>query len=158
MTRLNRHRDCVHEFEHKVIRMAKEDAEPRSKTLTVETKTWTEAKEEALEKERRFDEGEEIDETNVVFVDPADVQRILTPKRMEMIETLMSEGTEVGSIRELAEVLDRNPSEVHEDVHTLEEYGIVVLRDEGRAKRPVVPYDDININVSLSRSQDEATV
>jgi len=138
--------------------MAKEDADARSSTLTVESKTWTDAKEEALEKARRFDEGEEIDETNVVFVDPADVQRILTPKRMEMIETLMSEGTEVGSIRELAEVLDRNPSEVHEDVHTLEEYSIIVLHDEGRAKRPVVPYDDININVSLSRSHGEATV
>ena len=75
-----------------------------------------------------------------------------------MIETLMSEDTEVGSIRELAEVLDRNPSEVHEDVHTLEEYSIIRLHDEGRAKRPAVPYDDININVSLSRSHGEATV
>ena len=138
--------------------MEKKDADARNPTLTIESKTWTDAKEEALEKARRFDEGEEIDETNVVFVDPADVQRILTPKRMEMIETLMSEGKEVGSIRELAEVLDRNPSEVHEDVHTLEEYSIIRLHDEGRAKRPAVPYDDININVSLSRSHGEATV
>ena len=64
--------------------MAKKDADARSKTLTVESKTWTDAKEETLEKARRFDEGEETDETNVVFVDPADVQRILTPKRMGM--------------------------------------------------------------------------
>jgi predicted transcriptional regulator len=70
----------------------------------------------------------------------------------------MSDDVEVGSIRELAEVLNRNPSEVHEDVHILEEYSIVVLRDEGRAKRPVVPYDDINIKVSLSRSHGGATV
>jgi predicted transcriptional regulator len=138
--------------------MKNEEGEQRSTTLTIETKTWTDAKEKALEKARRFDEGEEINETNVVFVDPADVQRILTPKRMEMIETLMSDDVEVGSIRELAEVLNRNPSEVHEDVHILEEYSIVVLREEGRAKRPVVPYDDININVSLSRSHGGATV
>ena len=138
--------------------MATEQGEPRSTTLTIESKTWTDAKEKALEKARRFDEGEEINETNVVFVEPADVQRILTPKRMEMIETLMSDDVDVGSIRKLAEVLNRNPSEVHEDVHILEEYGIVVLRDEGRAKRPVVPYDDININVSLSRSHGGATV
>lgn len=136
------------------------DEEDRGSTLTIETRTWTEAKEKALEKARRFDQGEETGETSVVFVDPADVQRILTPKRMEMIETLMSEEAEVevGSIRELAEVLDRNPSEVHDDVHTLEEYGIVELRDEGRAKKPVVPYDDININVSLSRSHGGAAV
>ena len=138
--------------------MKNKEGEQRSTTLTIETKTWTDAKEKALEKARRFDEGEEINETNVVFVDPADVQRILTPKRMEMIETLMSDDVEVGSIRELAEVLNRNPSEVHEDVHILEEYSIVVLREEGRAKRPVVPYDDININVSLSRSHGGATV
>jgi len=138
--------------------MKNKEGEQRSTTLTIETKTWTDAKEKALEKARRFDEGEEINETNVVFVDPADVQRILTPKRMEMIETLMLDDVEVGSIRELAEVLNRNPSEVHEDVHILEEYSIVVLREEGRAKRPVVPYDDININVSLSRSHGGATV
>ena len=138
--------------------MKNKEGEQRSTTLTIETKTWTDAKEKALEKARRFDEGEEINETNVVFVDPADVQRILTPKRMEMMETLMSDDVEVGSIRELAEVLNRNPSEVHEDVHILEEYSIVVLREEGRAKRPVVPYDDININVSLSRSHGGATV
>lgn len=118
-------------------------------TLKIETRTWEDAKEKALEKAREFDEGEEVTETNITFVEPSDVQRLLTPKRLELIQTLMSE--EVGSIRELAEVLDRNPSEVHDDVHTLEEYGVVELRDEGRAKKPVVPYDDIDISVSLSR-------
>jgi predicted transcriptional regulator len=118
-------------------------------TLKIETRTWEDAKEKALEKAREFDEGEEVTETNITFVEPSDVQRLLTPKRLELIQTLMSE--EVGSIRELAEVLDRNPSEVHDDVHTLEEYGVVELRDEGRAKKPVVPYDDIDISVSISR-------
>ena len=118
-------------------------------TLKIETQTWKDAKEKALEKARRFEEGEETTETDITFVEPSDVQRLLTPKRLELIQTLMSE--EVGSIRELAEVLDRNPSEVHDDVHTLEEYGIIELRKEGRAKKPVVPYDDIDINVSLSR-------
>jgi predicted transcriptional regulator len=118
-------------------------------TLKIETQTWKDAKEKALEKARRFEEGEETTETDITFVEPSDVQRLLTPKRLELIQTLMSE--EVGSIRELAEVLDRNPSEVHDDVHTLEEYGIIELREEGRAKKPVVPYDDIDINVSLSR-------
>ena len=118
-------------------------------TLKIETRTWEDAKEKALEKARKFDEGEEVKETNITFVEPSDIQRLLTPKRLELIQTLMSE--EVGSIRELAKVLDRNPSEVHDDVHTLEEYGVVELREEGRAKKPVVPYDDIDINVSLSR-------
>jgi predicted transcriptional regulator len=118
-------------------------------TLKIETRTWEDAKEKALEKARKFDEGEDVTETNVTFVEPSDVQRLLTPKRLEVIQTLMSE--EVGSIRELAKVLDRNPSEVHEDVHTLEEYGVVELREEGRAKKPIVPYDDIDISVSLSR-------
>ena len=127
-------------------------------TLRIETAGWDTAKRKALDKARKFDQGEEIEEkANITFVDPADVQRILTPKRLEMIEVLMSEDTKVGSIRELAEVLDRNPSEVHEDVHLLEEYGIVELREEGRAKKPVVPYDEVDINVSLSRDK-EATV
>ena len=118
-------------------------------TLKIETRTWEDAKSEALEKARRFDEGEEVTETNITFVEPSDIQRLLTPKRLELIQTLMTE--EVASIRELAEVLDRNPSEVHDDVHTLEEYGVIELREDGRAKKPVVPYDDIDISVSLSR-------
>lgn len=118
-------------------------------TLKIETRTWEGAKEKALRKAREFDEGEEDTETNITFVEPSDVQRLLTPKRLELIQTVMSE--EVGSIRDLAEKLERNPSEVHEDIHTLKEYGVVELRDEGRAKKPVVPYDDIDINVNLSR-------
>jgi len=124
-------------------------------TLKIETRIWEGAKSEALKKSRRFDEGEEVTETNITFVEPSDVQRLLTPKRLELIQTLMTE--EVGSIRELAEVLDRNPSEVHNDVHTLEEYGIVELREEGRAKKPFVPYDDIDINVRLSRENAVGT-
>jgi len=118
-------------------------------TLRIETQTWEDAKAEALEKARRFDEGEGSAETNITFVEPSDVQRLLTPKRLELIQTLMTE--EVESIRALAEVLDRNPSEVHDDVHTLEGYGVVELREKGRAKKPVVPYDEVDINVSLSR-------
>jgi len=120
-----------------------------NKTLKIETRTWTDAKEKALEKAKKFDEGDDDNETNITFVEPSDVQRLLTPKRLELVETLMRE--EVESIRELAEVLDRNPSEVHADVHTLEEYGVVELRDRGHATKPVVPYDDIEVNVSLSR-------
>ncbi|MDY6775024.1 transcriptional regulator [Halorutilales archaeon Cl-col2-1] len=119
------------------------------KTLKIQTQTWEDAKEKALEKARKFDDGEEVTETSIIFVEPSDVQRLLTPKRLELIQTLMT--VDVGSIRELAEVLGRNPSEVHDDVHTLEEYGVVELREEGRAKKPVVPYDDIDINVSISR-------
>lgn len=124
-------------------------------TLKIETRTWEDAKEKALEKAREFDEGEEVTETNVTFVEPSDVQRLLTPKRLEVIQTLMSE--EVGSIRELAKLLDRNPSEVHEDVHTLEEYGVVEFREEGRAKKPIVPYEDIDISVTLSRENAAGT-
>ena len=66
-------------------------------TLKIETRTWEDAKEKALEKARKFDEGEEVKETNITFVEPSDIQRLLTPKRLELIQTLMSE--EVGSIR-----------------------------------------------------------
>jgi len=124
-------------------------------TLKIETRTWEGAKSEALKKSRQFDEGEEVTETNITFVEPSDLQRLLTPKRLKLIQTLMTE--EVGSIRELAGVLDRNPSEVHDDVHTLEEYGVVELREEGRAKKPVVPYDDIDISVRLSRQNAVVT-
>jgi predicted transcriptional regulator len=85
----------------------------------------------------------------VAFADADELSKLLTERRMETIEVIMTE--EPDSIRELARILDRGLREVHDDVHTLEEYGVVELRDEGRYKKPVVPYDDIDISVRLSR-------
>ncbi|MFB6361469.1 MAG: transcriptional regulator [Halobacteriales archaeon] len=120
----------------------------RTGTLRIETAPWDVFQETALETAGATVEGEETGDRLVAFKDAAAIQRLLTPKRLELLKSVM--GDPPGSLRALAERLERSPSEVHGDVHLLEEYGIIKLKPAGRAKRPVVPYDSIEIEVTLS--------
>ena len=131
--------------------------EPDS-TLRITSVPWETWKEESIENVRKFEEGEVSGgHFRLNFHDPTQIQRILTPKRLELLRSVMTDPPE--SIRGLADRLDRNVSDVHEDVTMLAEYDIVHLGDEGRAKRPVVPYGEIVIEVRLSppESDDEET-
>lgn len=76
-----------------------------------------------------------------IELDPDTLRRLLTPRRLELVQTVMAESP--GSISELADLVDRSYPVVHDDIEMLADVGIVVLRREGRANRPVVPYDRI---------------
>jgi predicted transcriptional regulator len=119
-----------------------------NRTLKIESAPWESFKERALESAREFDRGEENGPRVLSFEDPERIQRLLTPRRLELLRSVMENPP--GSIRQLAERLERNVSDVHDDVTLLEEYGIMKLEQDGRAKRPVVPYDEIEIEVTLS--------
>lgn len=117
--------------------------------LRITSVPWETWKEESMEAIRRVEEGEvEGNQARINFHDPTQIQRILTPKRLELLRSVMTDPPE--SIRALADRLDRNVSDVHEDVTMLAEYDIVHLEEEGRAKRPVVPYGEIRIEVRLT--------
>jgi predicted transcriptional regulator len=62
------------------------------------------------------------------------------------------------SIRALAGRLDRDVHDVHDDLHLLAEYGIVHFEEDGRAKKPYVPYDTVRIEVEfgLPRGEESA--
>lgn len=130
--------------------MEQEDnANSESRKLRIESAPWESFKERALESAREFDGGEEQSGPRVLsFEDPERIQRLLTPRRLELLRSVMEDPP--GSIRQLAERLERNVSDVHDDVTLLEEYGIMKLEQDGRAKRPIVPYDEIEIEVTLS--------
>ncbi len=146
--------------------------EPQTKRTALEigVKSWGQFQKDAIEKARQFDaelererasgdepEDHSDDESSSsfppvhthYFQNPAHLHRILTPKRLELLRAIMTDPPE--SIRDLARRLDRNPS----DVHTLADYDIVELETDGRAKRPVVLYDRITIEVELTK-QDAA--
>jgi predicted transcriptional regulator len=117
--------------------------------LQITSRPWSTFKQDALAEASEFDAGErDSNTTRLNFEDPAAVQRLLTPKRLELLRSVMEGSPE--SIRALATRLDRNVSDVHEDVSLLAEYGVVELRENGRAKRPVVPFDSIELSVELS--------
>jgi predicted transcriptional regulator len=75
------------------------------------------------------------------------VRRFLTPKRIELIEAVMRDPP--GSIRELARCLDRNYSDVHNDVELLADHRIIHFERTGSAKAPRIPYDEIKIDLTI---------
>jgi predicted transcriptional regulator len=62
-----------------------------------------------------------------------------------------------GSMRALAERLDRDIRQVHDDLQVLSEYRIVHFTEEGGAKKPFVPYDTVTIEVELSKSSGDTS-
>lgn len=95
----------------------------------------------------------------VVYHDPADVHRVTRPKSLELLRAIVQH--EPGSIRETARLVDRDVSQVHRNLTELEDLHLVDLVEDGHAKRPVVWYDAIDIDlplVSPAVDSDEATV
>jgi len=103
------------------------------------------------------------EESNVVvgFEDPERIRQILTPKRRELMTAIMAGEPE--SISQLAKITDRGVTEVHRDLEILKENKLVYIEGEdvnGKAKKPVVPYSDIEINYNLKNTlmSNERTV
>lgn len=81
------------------------------------------------------------------------VRRVLTDRRLELIETIMAEPAE--SITALAERVGRATSDVHDDLNVLADEGIVHFERDGRRVRPTIPYDEIHIDITLPRKRGE---
>lgn len=121
-------------------------------TLRITSKPFEDHKESTLDRAERWEQGEEVPHV-VNFQDASRLQRILTPRRLELVQRLMDDPAE--SIRALAERLDRDVRQVHDDLQILTKYRIVHLREESGAKKPHIPYDTVKIEVELSTSRGE---
>ena len=106
-----------------------------------------------------LDRGERPDPVfEVVFHDPADVHKVTRPKSLELLRAIVQHTPE--SIRETARLVERDVSQVHRNLVELEELHLIDLVDDGNAKRPVVWYDAIDIDLPLLTpdiDSDEAT-
>jgi len=76
--------------------------------------------------------------------------RVFRPTNLRLLEAITTHEPE--SLRELARIVDRNPPDVLDNINELETYGLVELVEEGRSKRPVVWYDEINVDMPLTDS------
>lgn len=86
------------------------------------------------------------------YENPGQLRELLSERRLEVMESIATDPP--ASISALAKRLDRNYSDVHSDVELLVEHGIVLLIEDGRAKRPVIPYDEITIDATLVTTVD----
>ena len=126
---------------------------PYGKKLVIKERNLEQAVEDMNQQFESFIEGGEESDVVVGFEDPEKIRQILTPKRRELLTAIISGEPE--SISQLAEITDRGVTEVHRDLEILKENKLVYIEGEevnGKAKKPVVPYSDIEINYNLKNS------
>lgn len=99
-----------------------------------------------------IDAGEDVEpgESILSIEDLKTFGRVFRSTNLELLEAIVEHESE--SIRELARVVERNPPEVLENVNELADYGLVELEADGCAKRPIVWYGDIDIDLPLTTS------
>ncbi|UIP00426.1 transcriptional regulator [Halobaculum sp. CBA1158] len=90
----------------------------------------------------------------ITFETADELVRVFSPRAIELLRTIASE--EPGSMREAARLVDRDIKDVSRNLDRLAEYDVIEFVEEGRSKRPVVPYDDIRIDLGL-RDRDGST-
>jgi predicted transcriptional regulator len=125
-------------------------------TLRITSLPAEQAQAAAIERAERWEAGEEVPHV-VNFEDRSRLRELLTDRRMELLEAVMEQQPE--SIRALADRLDRDVHDVHDDLYLLAEYDIVHFEEDGRAKQPYVPYDTVRVEVEfgLPRSRDDGS-
>lgn len=124
------------------------------KILTVRIESDEEFHDRVLEDLEALESGDELDDAyELSLPDEHALARVLSEPNLELLRVIAEHEPE--SIREAARVVDRGVKEVHQNLTELEQYGMVELQDQGRAKRPVIWYDDIEITFPVRSSSSE---
>lgn len=84
----------------------------------------------------------------LVFPDLEGFYRTFTPRTLELIEVIRREGP--ASITETAHMVERDVKNVHTELHHLDDMGVLSFVREGRANRPVVKYDEVQLCISFT--------
>lgn len=76
-------------------------------------------------------------------------ERVLTRRRLEIIETLADDDFDVESIRDLARQLDRHVSIVKEDLDILARNDLIAYETDGTRKIPVLKHRNVFVRPVL---------
>lgn len=87
--------------------------------------------------------GEQVAETHVTFLNVQTMLDTLSPRRLDLLRHVRQHGA--GNVRKLAQALNRDYKNVHQDVATLVAAGLLV-RD---GRKLDAPWDELQANVSL---------
>jgi predicted transcriptional regulator len=93
-----------------------------------------------------------IDQSAVLDTE-AELQRLLSPENLDLLRPIRQH--ELKSVRAVAELVDRDFKEVYRNLTELDELNAIDLIEDGRSKRPVVRFDEIDINLSLNSTDSE---
>lgn len=123
-------------------------------TLHITIESTAEFFDAALEDVRDLEADEAVDDAYVLSLpDEAALERVLSAKNLELIRTIATEEPE--GVRELSRLVDRDVKNVSTALTGLEELGLVELEENGRAKRPTVWYDQVEIDIQVGRSDED---
>ena len=123
-------------------------------TLRITSLPAEQAQAAALKRAEQWEDGKEVPHV-VSFEERTRVRQLLTDRRMELLEAVMEHTPE--SMRALADRLDQDVYDVHNDLHLLAEHDIVYFEEDGRAKKPYVPYDTVRIGVEFGLPRGEGS-
>lgn len=100
--------------------------------------------------------GEEIDDADPVlnFESFSDFARLMSEVNLQLLRAIARD--EPGSIRQAAELVDRDYKDVHRNLTELEALGVIEFVEDGRSKRPVVPFDEIDVELSMTDEGDRS--
>lgn len=108
--------------------------------------------EKTLDRIRAAEAGAELDNDQPVlnFDSYATLSRFLSDSNLELLQTISQENP--ASIRATADLVERDYREVHRNLTELEDLGLIRFEggEPGKAKTPVIEYDDIEVAIPLS--------
>jgi predicted transcriptional regulator len=125
-----------------------------TETLHITVESTDEFHERVLEDLEAIERGDDVDDVHVLSLPgEAELSRLFSEKNLELLRTIARR--EPASMREAARFVERDVKEVSRNLYELESLGVIEFEEEGRSKRPVVWYDELDINFPL-RDVDKA--
>jgi len=125
-------------------------------TLKIRVGDGEQTRREALDRISALERGENVDDRHVLVLDDeGELQQLLRPTNLELLRAIREH--EPGSMRAAAELVDRDFKDVHRNLSELEALHVIEFEQDGRAKRPVVRFDEIDVEVSLTSPASGAT-
>lgn len=119
--------------------------EPKTLKVRLDGESQTE---QLLEDIEAMERGKDLPEQHVlVFETEAELQRLLSPSNLDLLRAIRRHDPE--SMRAAAKLVDRDFKDVHRNLTELDNLNVITLIEEGRSKRPVVRFDEIDITLSL---------
>ena len=101
-------------------------------------------------------EGQDLEDAHSVlnFDSYTELSWLLTPKNLQLLEAISDHGPE--SIREAAELVDRDYKQVHRNLTELESIGVIELEGggSGQAKKPLLTYYGLEIDIPFAGTDD----
>ena len=101
-------------------------------------------------------DGKDLDDAQPVlnFGSYAELSRLLSQKNLELLDAIFE--SEPESIREAADLVNRDYKQVHRNLSELEDIGVIKFEDggSGRAKKPILAYDGLEIDIPFAGSKD----